>query len=426
MKAMLAGAFFALLVAGSPAAQAQGASPLDERAATVSGTSDPEALAALGHLYVEAMRLDEARAAYRAAQKIQKKFGEAEFGLARIEMAKGKLEKSKNACRGVARRFKAESTGEVCSGWVWLTFDRAARAMDEFNKVVGKGDVPRGQTGLGEAHRRRVAWPEAISAYDTALAAGAGYVAMIGMGLAQEGSGNRAAAVQSLERAVAAEPASCEARYHHGRLLAKGPQAVEELRTALAIRPGWADALQALGEALLANGDFAGAEQAFGDTLAAEATRGTAQLGLGQALYGQGKIPEAKEHLVKAIEMVPNLVDAYLLLADIECAGGDTDAALEALDRAKAMAPGVVKVYLRTGEIYFRIGRYTSANSYLTQALVMQADLSMAHLILGDIACERRLYEEGLKHYENALAGDMVGVVAADVNKRKASCKPKK
>jgi tetratricopeptide (TPR) repeat protein len=426
MKAMLAGAICAVLLVGAGTATAQASSPLDERAAAVSGTSDPAALAALGHLYVEALRLDEAKKAFRAAQKIQKKLGEAEFGLARIEMARGKLEKSKNACRGVARRFKAESTGEVCSGWVWLTFDRAARAMDEFNKALGKGDTARGQTGVGEAYRRQVSWPEAISAYDQAINAGAGHLALMGMGLAQEGSGNRAAAVQFLERAVAAEPASCEARYHYGRLLGQGPLAVEQIRTALAIRPGWADALQTLGEALLAGGDFPGAEQAFRDTLAAESTRGTAQLGLGQALFGQGRIPEAKEHLSKAIEMVPNLVEAYLLLADIEYAGGDTDAALEALDKAKAMAPGVIKVYLRTGETYFRLGRYTSANSYLKQALAMQADLSMAHLILGDIACERRLYDEGRQHYANALAGDMVGVVASDVTQRQASCKPKK
>ncbi|HUU22794.1 MAG TPA: tetratricopeptide repeat protein [Phycisphaerae bacterium] len=425
MKAMLTGACFALLLAGTQAALAQASSPLDDRAAAV-GTSDPAALAALGHLYIEALRLDEARQAYRAAQKIQKKFGEAEFGLARIEMAKGKLEKSKNACRGVARRFKAESTGEVCSGWVWLTFDRAARAVDEFNKALDKGDVARGQTGLGEAYRRQVNWSEAIAAYEKAIAAGAGHIALVGRGLAEEGSGNRAAAVATLEKAVAAEPASCEARYHHGRLLGQGPRAVEQILTALTIRPGWADALQTLGEILLAGGDFPGAEQAFTDTLAAEPTRGTAQLGLGQALFGQGKIPAAKEHLSKAIEMVPNLVDAYLLLADIEYAGGNPDAALEALDKARTMAPGVVKVYLRTGETYFRLGRHTSANSYLKQALAMQADLSMAHLILGDIACERRLYEEGLKHYAGALAGDMVGIVAADVAKRQAVCKPKK
>jgi tetratricopeptide (TPR) repeat protein len=423
---MLAGISCALLLAGAAAAQAQGTSPLDERAAAVSGTSDPAALAALGHLYIEAMRLDEARTAFRAALKLQKKYGEAEFGLARIEMARGKLEKAKNACRAVVRKYKAESTGEVCAGWVWLSFDRAARAADEFEKALAKGDAARGQTGMGEAHRRRVAWPEAIEAYDRAVSAGASHVALVGLGLAQEGNGDRAAAVATLERAVAAEPASSEARFHLGRLLGSGPGAVEQLRVTLAIRPGWADALQTLGEALLANGDAAGAEQAFEGALAAEATRGTARLGLGQALYAQGRSPEAKEQLKKAIGMVPNLVEAYLLLADIEYAGGDTEAALEALEQAKNMAPGVTKVYLRSGETYFRLGRYTQANSYLKQALVMQPDLSMAHLILGDIACERRLYEEGLRHYDNALTGDMAGVAAADVNKRKAACKPKK
>jgi hypothetical protein len=52
----------------------------------------------------------------------------------------------------------------------------------------------------------------------------------------------------------------------------------------------------------------------------------------------------------------------------------------------------------------------------------MQPDLSLAHAILGDISCERRLYEAGRKHYDNALQGNMVGVDAAEIQKRRAAC----
>jgi len=399
-------------------------SPLDDKASGMS-TADADQLVTLGDLYVEADRLDEAKDSYRAALKLKPKYGEAEFGLARIDMARGKLEKSKKTCRVIARKNKSESVGEVCSGWVWLSFDRSARAIDEFQKALSKGDTIRGKTGLAEAYRRRADDDEAIAMYKEAIAAGAGYVAKMGLGLAFESNGDNPSAIAAMRDAVKAEPASCMAHYNLGRLLEKGPEAISHLRTALEIRPGWSIAQEQLGRSLLEGGDFQGAKAAFEAALSGKTKQGTAYLGLGKALFGLKKSQEAMKALEKAIELVPNLVDAYLLIADIEYASGNTDAALEALEKAKAVAPGVVRVYLHTGETYFRLGRYTSANSYLKQAVNLKKDLSMAHLILGDIACERRLYDAGQTHYDNALTGDMVGVTRADIEKRKAVCKSK-
>lgn len=427
------GALVGLIVmALAAAAAAQGlepaapGSPLDAKANGMSAAG-AEDFVALGDLYVEAMRLKEAQAAYREALKLQKKFGEAEFGMARIDMAKGKLEKAKNACRGVWRRHKDQSVGEVCSGWVWLTFDRSARAVDEFNKALAKGDVARGQTGLGEAYRRQADYPRAIEAYNAAIAAGAGYVARMGLGLALEANGDKAGATAALKSAVDAEPASCTARFHYGRLLGQGAEAAEQLRTAIAIRPDWPDGYQQLGDVLLASGDNAGAEQAYNSAIgASKAPRGVSHYGLARALYAQGKAPEAKAALEKAIELVPNLVDAYLLLSDIVYASGDTEGALAALEQAKSVAPGEMNVYLHTGLTYFKLGRYTAANGFLNQAISMKQDLSLAYVILGDIACERLLYNDGQGYYAKALTGDLAGVTVPEIEKRKSLCKPKR
>jgi tetratricopeptide (TPR) repeat protein len=373
------------------------------------------------------MRLPEAQKAYAAALKLEKGYGEAEFGRARIDMAAGKLEKAKKSCRAVLRRHKTESVGDVCSGWVWLTFDRSARAIDEFQKAIEKGDLARGDTGLGEAYRRQMDGARAVESFKAAIGAGAGYLAHMGLGLAQEANGDAATALGSLKAAVEAEPASCLAHFHYGRLLGRGTEAADHLRTAIAIRPDWPEAYQQLGEILLANGDFPGAEQAFKSAIESSKTpRGTANYGLARALYGQGRSAEAKSALEKAIELVPNLVDAYLLLSDIAYASGDTDGAVAALDRARTAAPGEVKVFLYSGLTYFKLGRYTSANGYLSQAIGMKADLSLAHAALGDIACARRLYDEGRAHYDDARKGDMKGLSAPDLEKRKTACQPKK
>jgi tetratricopeptide (TPR) repeat protein len=423
MRGVLIG-LIVVLAAGTATAQTS-SSPLDARAAGLNAAG-PEDLVAIGDLYVEAMRLPEAQSSYKAALKLQKKYGEAEFGSARIDMAKGKLEKSKNNCRGVWRRHKADSVGDVCAGWVWLTFDRSARAIDEFNKAIEKGDLARGQTGLGEAYRRQADNPRAIEAYNAAIGAGAGYLARMGLGLAQEANGDKAGALASLKAAVDLEPSSCMAHFHYGRLLGQGAEAADHLRTAIAIRPEWADGYQELGEILLASGDYAGAEAAFNSAIgASKAPRGAAHYGLARALYGQGKPADAKTALQKAIELVPNLVDAYLLLSDIVYASGDTDGAIAALDQAKSVAPGEVNVFLHSGQTYFKLGRYTTANSFLNQALAMKPGISMAYVLLGDIACVRRLYDEGQTHFANALKGDMLGVTAAEIEQRKAACKSK-
>lgn len=414
--------FAAMMTSGNAAA---GNSPLDTKAASMN-TADSAELVALGDLYLEAMRLDEAKASYKAALKLEAKYGDAEFGLARIDITRGKLEKAKKGCRGVWRRHKSESVGEVCAGWLWLTFDRSARAMDEFQKAIAKGDLARGKTGMAEAHRRRADDGIAIGEYQEALTAGAGYVARMGLGLSQESNGDITAALSSLKQATTMEPASCLAHFHYARVLGKGPQAISHMQTAIAIRPGWTEAYLELGEIFNENGDFAAAKSAFESAISgAKVKSGIAHLGLGKALFGLKKPMDAKKELEAAIALVPNLVDAYLLLADIEYANGNSDASLEALDKAKAMAPGVVRVYLHTGETYFRLGRYTSANSYLKQAINLKPALSLAHMYLGDIACERRLYAAGQTHYDNALKGDMVGLSADSINKRKAVCKSK-
>ncbi|MDD5307627.1 MAG: tetratricopeptide repeat protein [Deltaproteobacteria bacterium] len=419
MRAVLVGLGL-LMISG--AATAQRGNPLDALAGTVG--SDAGKLVQLGDLYVEARRLDDAKKTYNQALKAQPAFGEAEFGLVRIDMVGGKFDQSKNGCRGVSRRHKDGSVGDVCSGWFWLSFDRSARAVEEFQKAVDKGDKARGQTGLAEAYLRQGDYDKAVDAYRAALQAGADYVADVGLGLALEVKQDKTGALAAFKTAVGRQPASCLAHFNYGRLLGAGPEAVSELNTAIAIRANWGEAYQALGDVMLAMNNVAGAEGAFRKAIEAEPGRGTAFLGLGRALLSQNKTADAKTALEKAIEIVPNLADAYLLLADIEYASGNTDAALESLDKAKAMAPGEVKVFLHSGEVYYKLQRFTQASSFLNQAITMQPNLSRAFALLGDIACGRRLYDAGQKHYEDALKGDLVGVSRTDIEKRRLACKP--
>ncbi|MCP4601309.1 MAG: tetratricopeptide repeat protein [Proteobacteria bacterium] len=404
--------------------QASGQNRLNALASSTG--KDAEALVVLGDLYVEAMQLGKAKKAYRDALRIKKKFGEAQFGLARIQMAQGKFKPAKRACKKIEKQNKNGSVGEVCAGWFWIKNDRAARAMDEFQKVIQEGDEARGKTGMGEAYRRRGDYDEAVTAYREAIDAGADYIAHIGLGLTLEIKEDYKTAASALERAVSKQPASCLAHYHYGRLSKPGKKAISHLEDALAIRPKWPEAYVALGEVYLKTGNNEAAAQAFQGALKGKSGRGAAYYGLGKALHKMGKKDEALSALNKSIELIPNQVDAYIMVAEIQYASGDEKVAIQALDKARNAAPGDVKVYLYSGDVYFRMGRYTSARSLLSQAVSMYSKLSKAHAILGHIACERRLYDAGKQHYGRALKGDMVDVDKKDIDKRIAACKPKR
>lgn len=421
---MRATLFLLGFVAFVPALAAAGENPLADLAARASGNA--ATLVELGDLQVEAMLLDDAKRTYREALKIDKTNGEAAFGLVRIDMALRKFNPAKTACRQIARQHKDTAVGEVCSGWFWLSNERSARAVDEFTKAIAKGDNARGKEGMGESLRLRGDFDGAIAVYKEAIAAGASYRAHLGLGLALELKGDKAGAIAAFKEAATRQPASCLARYNLGRLEGSGPEAVSELKTALAIRPGWVDAYIALGDTYENDGEHAKAAEAYQAAIGGEQGRGAAFFGLGRAQRGLGKNDEALKSLAKAIELIPNHVGAYLLLADIKYEAGATEEALQALENARTAAPGDVSVYLNSGDVYFRLGRHTSARSFLNQAITMKPDLSRAHALLGDIACSRRLYDEGRASYDAALKGDLAGVDAKQIEQKKAACKPKR
>ncbi|MDJ0765130.1 MAG: tetratricopeptide repeat protein [Myxococcota bacterium] len=421
MRALMVGIGVLLVVSVTNAAETN---PLDDLTASVN--NDAASLVALGDLQVAAMRLDAAKRTYKKALRLDRKSGEAQFGLARIQMAKDQFKTAKRACLKIERKFKKKSVGDVCSGQFWLGNGRSARAVEAFDKALQKGDVARGKTGMGDALRIQGKYKEAIATYDEAIAAGAGYLALLGRGLTYEMMGNKSDALKALKKAVDSQPASCLAHYHYGRLQTPGETGIRHLKTALAMRPKWTEASIALGDVYLTMGNAAGAAEAFQNATLGKTARGAAFYGLGRSLHLLGRTKEAAAALKQAIDLIPNYADAYLLVADIQYAAGDEPAAVDALEKARAAAPGDVSVYLHSGEMLFKLGRHTNARSFLGQAISMNPELSKAHALLGQIACDRRLYDAGRTHFQKALDGDLVGVDAKKIRSQQGACKPKK
>ncbi len=417
MRAVLS---IGILLVASPALMAE-ENPLTEKAK--SAGKDVQANLDVGHLYVEAMQLRKAKLSFKQAKWRDMKNPEVRIGMIRTMIAEENFRPAKGACRKVERDHPKKGTGFICSGWYWLANRRPSRAAEEFEKAIALGDVARGKTGLGDCKRLQAEWDAAVALYTEALAAGAGYQAQLGLGLTLERKGDGAGAREALKKAAELEPASCQARFHYGRLLEKGAEAETELRTALTIRPKWFDAMIELGRVYDRSERFGEAEAMYQQATSTDPKRAEGFLGLGKAQYGLGKLDEALVSLNKLAELIPNNVDAYLLAAEIHFAKDNVDEAIEALDRARGVAPSDVSVFIKAARIFFHAKRYTNASVYLNQALTMRPKMSEAHAMLAEISCSRKLYDDGRKHYQKALKGDLKGVSKSELQKKLAQCK---
>ncbi len=415
--------YFLLVTAFSLFSSVSFADPLSDLAS--SSGNNVSALITVGDLMIEAGRVSEAKKIYKLANAKGKDNPEVKLGSIKLSMAETKFQQIKYNCRKLTQAFPKSSVGDICSGLFWLANDRSSRAIEDFEKAADKGDIIRGKIGIGDSLSLVGKWDEAIVAYKQALEAGAGYQAHLGLGLTLEKLGNVSEAVESLKQAVSLQPASCLSRYNYGRLLSQGDTAISELSAAVSIRPKWFDAYFALAEVYENSGDFEKALSFYQKAIDTDNTRAPAHFGAAKCLRALKKDNEALTTLNQVITLLPNHAGAYLLLAEIYNDQNNVDKAIESLDRAREVASGDVRVFVRSGEIYYHAGRHTNARAFLNQALTMNPKLSKAHALLGEIACERLQFEEGRKHFDSALSGDLEGVDKALLTKKKSSCKKK-
>ena len=142
-------------------------------------------------------------------------------------------------------------------------------------------------------------------------------------------------------------PGNFESRYNLGEMLqARGAldDAIEQFRTAVAIRPSDAVANNALGGAFLAKGDLAGAVQRFEVALTSQPEYFDAHYNLGNALAAQGDFSGAAEQFGDAAKLNPedanaqaNLGTALVQLGRLNEAKSHYEAALR-IDPANQLA----------------------------------------------------------------------------------------
>lgn len=392
--------------------------PLDEIANTA---TTAEQLIALGYLNLEANRDKEAKALFKTAEMRSKDKSQARLALAQIRIKNGTLQQAKHSCRKLMKNFKKSNASNLCFGKMWLKFERSARAIEEYTAIKNQGNV-QALTGLAKTYHYMNEYDKSISFYNQAIAKGAGYEAHLGLGLVWERKGKKSQAMNAIKKSVSLEPNSALAQFHLGRLLKNGKKAATHIRIALTIRSDWAEAYGTLGDSLLES-DIQQSIDAYGKAINIEPNQASFHLGMGTALFRQKKYELARKELNKTLALVPSQIDATQMLADLEWATGNSSKAAELAEKSVQLSPNNPEICYNTAYLFYKMKRYTQANAYFLRAISMDPQNTASHVYMGDIACERRMYKDGIKHYQNALKTNMQAFKKSEIEKRIKKCK---
>lgn len=190
------------------------------------------------------------------------------------------------------------------------------------------------------------------------------------------------------------------------------PQAIEHLRKALQIEPGYVMAHNSMGIALSRLGNLDLAIKHFEYALKIEPQNSQALNSLGITVQTKGRLDLAESYFRKAIAADPKFATAYSNLGNVMQLKGDTDQAIDYYKKSLALLPNVVKGHYNLGGLLLMQGKDTPALEQFKQALNIDPDYAKAHLAMGSIYQNRSEYNKAIEHYQKTLKFDPGLIVA--------------
>ncbi|TDJ12368.1 MAG: sulfotransferase family protein [Gammaproteobacteria bacterium] len=135
----------------------------------------------------------------------------------------------------------------------------------------------------------------------------------------------------------------------------------------------------------------------------AEVTRHYA---LGESAHKLGRLEEARQHYVAALQLDPEHTDALHSLGSIDAALGEFDDAERLVRKAIAINPMQAGFLNTLGNILRARKQYPEAAAVYRQALQLQPGLAVAHNSLGMVFKEQGNHEQAIECYFKALELD--------------------
>ncbi len=210
-------------------------------------------------------------------------------------------------------------------------------------------------------------------------------------------TGNYAAAVKWIDRALALKPHP-QMLLNHGlahEALGNHEQAATSYRAASNLKPDYAAAFDNLGDALTRLHRLAEAIAAYRDAVRVDPDLATAWSSLGNALRLTGQLDEAIGVLERALALNAGSAEANLNLGSVYYAQGKLSDALVRFQRTVGLAPDFPEAHYNLGSVHYREGRLDEAVVCFRRAVELDPDNADAFNNLGLALLEQGRREEG-------------------------------
>jgi len=228
----------------------------------------------------------------------------------------------------------------------------------------------------------------------------------INLGNAFMGQGNHKAAIENYRSALALKPDSAEVHCSLGyalQLLGNLNDAVECYRTALALKPNFSGAHSNLGLALQAQGNLVEATKSFRKAIALQADFADAHFNLGIVLKEQGKLDEAIISYRRTLALQPNDDQAYYNLGNALKDTGKLDEAAASYRKAISFRQDYAEAHNNLGNVYSAQGKLEEAVYCFNISLSLNPYSAEGHLSLGLVQTRLGRHEQAIASFQNAI-----------------------
>lgn len=391
-----------------------------ERAAVIQAqaTPDPQALADLAIAY-EANNLWAL-----AAQTWELALALGQDALWRFHYAlclreSGNLEQSLRVLQSLAKADPRQPWVQERLGEALFERGDLDGAATAYTQMIATGVVnPFGHTGLGQVRLTQGDHAAAVASLERAVAIAPTYrQARYMLGLAYRAQGKREQAAQALRRGVdgvrsyyndplservdeATVNAPARRNLANTLLATRRPgQAAEVLENILAAGEADINDLNNLAVAYLQLGRLPDAKRILTGVAEEAPEHFGTQLNLVSLAMRERDVPRALRHARRAVEVAPRIARTHQTLARVQAQTGDWQGAAASLARAEQLDSRDPQLAAMHGDVLVRLGkdaqaaiRYTHALALFPDLLPVQLSLAKLHLRAGDQEAARTMY----------------------------------
>jgi tetratricopeptide (TPR) repeat protein/S1-C subfamily serine protease len=280
-------------------------------------------------------------------------------------------------------------------------------AIEEYNLIISRQPETYAYVNRGIAKSDLGQKLAAIQDYDRAIALNPQDAkAYYNRGIAKSDLGQKVAAIQDYDRAIALNPQMAQAYYNRGNVksaLGQKIAAIQDYDRAIVLNPQSADAYlnrgnvkSTLGQKIAAIQDYDRAIVLNPQSANAYNNRGVVKSDLGQKIA-------AIQDYDRAIVLNPQSADAYLNRGNAKSDLGQKIAAIQDYDRAIVLNPQSADAYLNRGNAKSDLGQKIAAIQDYDRAITLNSQDAMAYYNRGNVKSALGQKIAAIQDYDRAI-----------------------